>query len=176
MTGKAEQDRKVLPDPTRPELRNGDFEEISADTPPRATGWHYQRLMEVGTEGAIPSGKRYVTFRNTVAGRPAQALQGFAVDGRKVKTLEVTFDVQGKQLRPAVQGGPFPHIAITFFDDKRAMVGEAILGAWRDTFTWQSEVKRIPVPLRAREAIFQLGLIDGIGEISFDNIRLRGVK
>ena len=157
MTGQAEARRAVLPDPARPELRNGDFEEVEGK-PPQVTGWHYQRQMEV-VSGDAPSGKNYVVFKNSEPGRGSQALQGFAVDGRKVKQLEITLRVRGQDLRPAQTGGPFPRTVVTFFDENRATVGEGHIGLWRGTFGWQLETARIAVPPRAREAIFQIGLL-----------------
>ena len=87
MTGKAEEIRKVKPDPKHPTIVNGDFEQVIGN-PPQVTGWHYQRQMEVVTADDAPSGKRYVRFHNAEAGRGAQALQGFAVDGRYVRQLQ----------------------------------------------------------------------------------------
>ena len=83
MTGAAEQRRQVKPDPLHPTLENGDFEQVEGD-PPRPVGWHYQRQLKVISDGDAPSGKNYVLFSNDQPGRPSQALQGFAVDGRKV--------------------------------------------------------------------------------------------
>ena len=175
MTGKAEQDRKILPDPTRPELRNGDFEEVAGD-PPHITGWHYQRQMDLVTDGKAPSGKNYVIFRNTTAGRSSQALQGFAVDGRKIKQLEVSLKVKGEDLRGGQKSTHSARLYMSFYDEHRATVGEAILGPWQGTFPWQTESKPVPVPPRARECIIALGLLGGIGELSVDDVRVRAVK
>ncbi|HEY2762125.1 MAG TPA: protein-L-isoaspartate(D-aspartate) O-methyltransferase, partial [Pirellulales bacterium] len=85
MTGKAEAGRQVQPDPLKPELFNGGFEELAGkDGEPR--GWYYCRLMKVvsndgqaagggqqaagGTKGAdknaptltAPEGKQYLSF------------------------------------------------------------------------------------------------------------------
>ncbi|MGD0517128.1 MAG: protein-L-isoaspartate(D-aspartate) O-methyltransferase, partial [Thermoguttaceae bacterium] len=46
MTGKAESQRKVQPDPTRPAIENGGFEETVGD-PPEAAVWHYQRQIKI---------------------------------------------------------------------------------------------------------------------------------
>ncbi len=71
MTGKAEEIRKVKPDPKHPTIVNGDFEQVHGN-PPQVTGWHYQRQMEVVTADDAPSGKRYVRFHNAEAGRGAR--------------------------------------------------------------------------------------------------------
>ena len=53
MTGEAEKRREVLPDPAKPRLVNGDFEEKTGD-PPEPTGWHYQRQIQVVRTTAVP--------------------------------------------------------------------------------------------------------------------------
>ena len=45
MTGKAEDQRRVLPDPTNPQLLNGDFEE-GLDEEGFVKGWYYQRELD----------------------------------------------------------------------------------------------------------------------------------
>jgi protein-L-isoaspartate(D-aspartate) O-methyltransferase len=175
MTGQAESRRVVRPDPTKPEIRNGDFEEVEGQ-PPQATAWHYQRQMELVTGADVPAGKYCVLFKNNEPGRSSQALQGFAVDGRKVKQLEISVRVRGQDLRPAQTGASFPRMIITFFDENRSTVGEGYVGPWRGTFPWQTETTRIAVPPRAREAILQIGLLGALGELSMDSITLSAAK
>ena len=67
MTGQAEANREVRPDPTRPTIANGGFESVSGD-PPLPTGWHYQRQLKVIEGKDAPEGDRYVTFSNATAG------------------------------------------------------------------------------------------------------------
>lgn len=175
MTGQAEARRAVRPDPSKPEIRNGDFEEIEGQ-PPQVTAWHYQRQMELVTGVDVPSGKNCVLFKNNDPGRSSQALQGFAVDGRKVKQLEISVRARGQDIRPAQTGAPFPTVAVTFFDENRNTVGEGHVGPWRGTFTWQTETARIAVPPRAREAIIQIGLLGALGELSLDAVSLSAAK
>jgi protein-L-isoaspartate(D-aspartate) O-methyltransferase len=175
MTGKAEANRQVLPDASRPTIENGGFESVSGD-PPTPTGWHYQRGLKTVEGRDAPSGERYVTFSNTVPGRNSHALQGFAIDGRKVPELELSAQVCAKDVRPGQNRQQLPGIVISFYDENRAGVGEASLGPWRGTFSWQPESKRINVPQKAREAIIRIGLLGAVGEISFDQIELTAVK
>jgi protein-L-isoaspartate(D-aspartate) O-methyltransferase len=172
MTGKAESNREVRPDPSRPTIENGGFESVAGD-PPRPVGWHYQRQLKVVADTSAPEGQRYVTFSNMLAGRNSHALQGFAVDGRRVGQLQLSAQVRGKDLHSGQSPQQVPNIVITFYDENRAMVGEASLGPWRGTFDWQTETKRIIVPPKAREAILRIGLLGAVGEISFDQIELR---
>jgi protein-L-isoaspartate(D-aspartate) O-methyltransferase len=175
MTGEAEAKRQILPDPTKPEIRNGSFEETSGD-PPKPSSWHYQQQLELIRGAAdAPSGKNYVTFHNAEPGRGSQALQGFAVDGRKVKQLEVSVMVRGKEIRPLPQTSQFPQVRIAFYDENRAPLGDGLAGQFHGTFTWEQQTGRINVPLRAREAILQIGLLGGTGELSMDAIQVRAV-
>jgi protein-L-isoaspartate(D-aspartate) O-methyltransferase len=175
MTGKAESQRKVLPDPTKPAIENGGFEQ-TIDEPPQAAGWHYQRQVEIITNKAAPEGKNYATFSNSEPGRGSQALQGFAVDGRKVKTLEIAFSVRGRNIRPGQNASDLPVLGFIFYDDNRAIAGQTNIGPWKGTFDWQREARAIAVPSRAREAILRLGLFGAVGEISFDDIELKAAK
>jgi protein-L-isoaspartate(D-aspartate) O-methyltransferase len=191
MTGQAEDRRKVLPDPTDPKIVNGGFEKTTGK-PPIAAAWHYQRQVklisaadqsddksnsasDVITDDA-PEGDNYVTFSNSQAGRGSQALQGFAVDGRKVAGLRFSLDVKGKGLRPGQNVRQMPTILITFYDARRATVGRQAIGDWRGSFGWQRENMLVPVPLKARESIVTIGLLGAVGEISFDNIVMKAVK
>jgi protein-L-isoaspartate(D-aspartate) O-methyltransferase len=175
MTGEAEKQRQVLPDAAKPALVNGDFEETEGD-PPQPTGWHYYRQLQVVSDGHAPSGKNYVTFANAEPGRPSSALQGFGCDGRRVKALRVSLSVRGKDIRPGQSADQAPALAITFYDDNRAIVGEEIIGPWRGTFRWKVQSGRILVPAKAREAIARIGLFGATGEISMDNIRLEPLR
>jgi protein-L-isoaspartate(D-aspartate) O-methyltransferase len=175
MTGEAEQRRQVRPDPTKPGLVNGDFEDTVGD-PPEPTGWHYQRQLQLMSDGPAPSGKQYVTFANAEPGRGAQALQGLACDGRRVKALKVTLHVRGKDIRPGEAPIQAPSLRISFYDENRAVVGEGMVGPWHGTFPWKVQSSRIVVPPKAREAIVGIGLFGATGDISLDNIRLEPAR
>ena len=93
MTGRAEETRQIKPDPANPAINNGDFEEVTGE-PSKPVGWHYLRQAELITDGSAPSGGNYMKFSNAQPGRGCRALQGLAVDGRKVRELEVS--LQGR--------------------------------------------------------------------------------
>ncbi len=173
MTGAAEQRRQKQPDPARPRLENGGFEQVIGE-PSKVAGWHYQRQVQVvSNPREAREGERYVTFTNKHAGRSARAMQGFAVDGRQVAELELALWVRGDQVRYGRNRSEWPHLLVTFFDERRAAVGQQRIGTWIGTFAWQHETARLAVPLAAREAIISFGLMGGVGEISFDDLRLR---
>jgi protein-L-isoaspartate(D-aspartate) O-methyltransferase len=175
MTGKAEAGREKLPDPANPAIENGGFEDVAGD-PPAPVGWHYQRQLKIETAKDAPEGEHFVTFNNVVPGRGAQALQGFAVDGRKVAQLELSVRVRGKDIRSGQDPQQLPGVFIVFYDENRAMLLQDGVGGWRSTFDWQTDSKRINVPPKAREAVLRIGLLGAVGEISFDKFELKPVK
>jgi protein-L-isoaspartate(D-aspartate) O-methyltransferase len=172
MTGAAEARRQVKPDPARPALENGDFEEITGD-PRRPVAWHYQRQLEIVTGEHAPSGKSYARFHNVHPGRGAQALQAFAIDGRKVKGLDISLQVQGQNIRPGQSAQQLPMLGVIFYDENRGTLTERMIGPWRGTFAWQSEKKRIEVPMRAREAIVRVGMFGAVGEFCIDDVQVK---
>ena len=174
MTGEMEKVRKDKPDPKHPAIVNGDFEQVIGN-PPQAAGWHYQRQMEVVTADDAPSGKRYVRFHNSEPGRGAQALQGFAVDGRFVRQLELSVRVRYHDVRPGPMAEQLPLVAVHFYDANRATIGDKRLGPWRGGSEWKTEAKKLDVPAAAREAIIRIGLFGATGELSLDDLRMKGL-
>ena len=194
MTGKAEDGREVQPDPTHPSIGNGDFEEL-VPKPPSATetaelgelstsakdkemslvGWYYQRQLTVEDKNA-PHGSHYITFRNSEPGRPAQALEGISVDGRKVSELSVSLWIRGKDIRPGNTAEQLPAVNLTFYDDHRMQCGIAYVGPWRDTFEWRKAVDKVRVPAKAREAIVRIGLSGATGELSVDDLKISAAE
>jgi protein-L-isoaspartate(D-aspartate) O-methyltransferase len=170
MTGEAERLRQKQPDPASPSIVNGGFEDVEGEDE-SAVGWHYQRQMRVAADDSTPEGERYAVFTNREPGRGCRALQGFAVDGRKVPHLDVSFVVSGKEIAP----GPdrtWPHVVVTFYDERRAVIGHELIGPFAGTFDWRQERKQVPVPLRAREAILRIGLLGAVGELRIDDVRV----
>lgn len=174
MTGTAEKLREVLPDATKPHLVNGGFEESYEEddrTVPKA--WHYVRQAKLVDDAYAPEGKRDLVFANETPGRGCQALQGFAVDGRAVKAIELTFRVRGAEVRPGSLQTELPTVAVTFYDERQDMLGQRAVGPWRGTFDWQKERAVLEVPVRARTAIIRIGLLGAVGEIAFDDFLLQ---
>jgi protein-L-isoaspartate(D-aspartate) O-methyltransferase len=173
MTGKAEEERQVRPDPTRPSLANGDFEELLEGTG-QLTGWHYQRLLEV-VQGGAPSGEMFIRFRNTEPGRMAQALQGFGIDGRRVRRIRLQAWLKGENLRPGRTATEQPGMVILFYGENREEVGTAFFGPFLGTFPWTQRSVILPVPVQAREAIIRIGLLGATGTLAVDAIQLEPV-
>jgi protein-L-isoaspartate(D-aspartate) O-methyltransferase len=175
MTGAAEDQRKVKPDPLRPSLTNGNFEEVASDKKGQEEliGWHYQRQLTVKSDASARKGKRYAVFRNEEPGRGCHALQGFAVDGRQVSQLELKFWARGENIRPGEAPQDRPRVVVTFYDERRGVISEESVGSLSGSFDWREESGRIRVPLQAREAILRVGLLGAAGELAVDDLRLQ---
>jgi protein-L-isoaspartate(D-aspartate) O-methyltransferase len=172
MTGAAEEQREVRPDSLRPAVANGDFETLLGDTDQPAA-WHYTRQARVEFDSAAaPSGERFITFTNREPGRGCQALQGFAVDGRKVKQLKLSFQSRGKEIRYGQRREQWPYVVVTFYDDRRRELDSHPVGPFFGSFDWTSRQESLAVPVHAREAIIRIGLLGAIGELSLDDLRI----
>jgi protein-L-isoaspartate(D-aspartate) O-methyltransferase len=172
MTGKAEEIREKLPDPLNPKLINGGFEEL-VGTAKEPKGWYFIRQMKVVTGSDAPEGQSYVTFSNSEPGRGCTALQAFPIDGRKVHELELSCMVRGSDMAPGIAHTQAPQMAVLFLDEKRATAGQGAVGPWRGTFAWKRMTNRVKVPASAREGIVEIGLLGGVGEISYDDVQIR---
>ncbi len=173
MTGAAEDLRKVLPDPLKPTIANGSFEE-STKAPGIPDGWYYVRQAEIVSDDKAPAGKKYLHFTNANPGVEARALQAFPVDGRKVKGLDVSLRVKVKGVRPGQTQDQRPALHVTFYDENRAIAGSDWIGPWElDSPDWLDQKRTLTVPSKAREAILRIGLLGATGEASFDALELK---
>ena len=176
MTGTAEDARRVLPDPTDPRLVNGGFEETIGDSA-EPVGWHYLRGAEVVTESQdAPEGERFLRFSVDEAGDPGRALQGLALDGRKVARVELSARLRGRGIREVDSHGIGPGVVVTFYDGRRAAIQTVGLDGWDTAATgWQSASQTLAVPLAAREAIVRVGLLGATGRLDVDLVAIRAV-
>jgi protein-L-isoaspartate(D-aspartate) O-methyltransferase len=168
MTGAAEDKRRVLPDPSQPQVANGDFESVFGKNN-LPVGWHYLRQAATVSE----NGNRFLSFTNQEIGKPGQALQGLAIDGREVTEIEFSAGVRGEKLFPGPTEDQLPAISITFYDQRRAVIASKYLGKWQGSFDWRTERKKLQVPPLAREAIMRLTLGGGTGRLDVDKVGLR---
>jgi len=185
MTGTAEAGREVQPDPLNPKLFNGGFEElVGTDEEPR--GWYYCRQMKVVSEGAVggaqgagksgaPEGKRYLSFTNDTPGRMSRALQGFAVDGKKIGHIEVSAMIRGQNIAQGRTVDELPQISLTFYDDNWAIIGRTFAGPYRGTFDWKRVTDKLAVPAKASKCIMHVGLLGGVGEFDIDDVSIRPI-
>jgi protein-L-isoaspartate(D-aspartate) O-methyltransferase len=94
MTGEAEDQRRVLPDPTQTRIVNGSFEELLPATPERPTdvhpaGWYYVRQGQVTTDPAAPGAQRPHAPGHR-GGRPANLHSHFLTLGSRPRPEERT--------------------------------------------------------------------------------------
>lgn len=175
MTGTAEDNRRILPDPENPKLLNGDFEE-GLDEAGFAKGWYYQRQLTLEDNTDLPSGKHFVQFHNTVPGQLAQVMQGFAIDGRKVSLVKFSMSYSCDNVVVGPRRNDLPVGALSFYDENRKDLGMYLLGPFKSDMTWQTISKNIRVPIGTREAIVRIGMFGSTGTARFDNVSIERVK
>ena len=186
MTGTAEAGREVQPDPLNPKIFNGGFEEL-AGTEDEPRGWYYCRQMKVVSEDArgeaqragkgsgAPEGKRYLSFTNDTPGRMSRALQGFAVDGKKIGQIEISAMIRGRDIGQGRTVDELPQISLTFYDDNWAIIGRTFAGPYRGTFDWKRVTDKRAIPLKASKCIMHVGLLGGTGEFDIDDVSIRAI-
>jgi protein-L-isoaspartate(D-aspartate) O-methyltransferase len=168
MTGQAEAIRRTKNDTGLPELVNGSFETALAGGEP--TGWYYLRQASVVEDARAPDGNAVLQFSNTTAGRNSQALQSMAVDGRKVREIDVSLWIKMDQVRKGQTNEHSPRLELVFFDAQRAPVGSSVLGPWRGSGGWTKKRMRAKVPEQARLMGIAVGLFGGTGQLTIDNL------
>jgi protein-L-isoaspartate(D-aspartate) O-methyltransferase len=175
MTGTAENMREVEYDSEHPHLVNGSFEKstVIKGVP---DGWYYARQANLVKTGDAPDGKQMLIFQNSEPGRFAQLLQGFGVDGSKVRQLDVRFWVRANSvLPPEAQPVAQPLLVVTYYDANRAELRYDAIGPFSGTFDWTEKHKVLNVPPKARLAVLYLGMRGATGEISFDDVSVKAV-
>ena len=163
--------REALPDPLHPRLLNASFE-LDENKDGLPDNWHYQRLTELLTTD--PSdGKAFLRMENSDSGRLAQALQGMAIDGRKIGAVAITLQVRVKDIRPGSEPIAKPLLAVHFYDQLRKEIDTQVVGPWLRESDWELVGTTIAVPKEAREAIIRIGLNGATGRLDIDDIRFR---
>ncbi len=175
MTGAAEANRKVKPDPKKPRAVNGDFEEpLGADG--FISGWYYHRQAEWIADPKAPVGQHFATCTNADPGRTSHMLQGIAIDGREVPEIDLSTWVSYENAQYPQTADAFPSVGITFYDEDRRDLGHNWLGPFRGSAEWTKVEKRFRVSPRTREGILRVGLFGATGKISFDDVRITPVR
>ena len=175
MTGTAEDNRKVKPDPANPVLLNSGFEE-GLDENGFVKGWYYQRQLEKIDTGNIPEGSSYVKFENRVPGQHAHVMQAIAIDGKQVPVVSFSAKVATANVIQGLYPQDMADIVLTFYNEDQKDVSTTYLGPITGTSDWQLLSKQIRVPHSAKMAIVRIGLFGATGVAKFDDIHLSGVK
>lgn len=174
MTGTAEQGRRVQPDGTKPSLHNGGFEAMlpDADVP---AAWYYGRQARVMTAQDAPEGRHHLRLENAEPGRPAHIFQGFPVDGRVVGRVALSVEVRGDGVAPGPAPDDQPSLVVRFFSEDRTRSQTGQIARWKPSGQWRRVGGEIPVPVWAREAIVQIGLLGATGRLDVDDVRVTAV-
>jgi protein-L-isoaspartate(D-aspartate) O-methyltransferase len=170
MTGEAERQRRDNPDGTKPSIANGGFEQ-GTDAEGGPEHWYYQRGVSLGDTDA-PEGKHYVQYANDKPGHLAHSNQGFAVDGRVVESLDLTYWIKTDGVRPGPRPEQIAGMSITFFDRNRSFLGTWRAGPFPATMSWTTKGERVAVPRTARDAVIMIGLNGATGKVALDDIQL----
>lgn len=173
MTGAAEANREVQPDPAKPQVLNGGFEQPLENGFLR--GWYYERQLRWEADPQAPEGSHCVVMESRDPGLAAHVMQGFPIDGRKVVRLDFSLWARhsGTQRGPSREA--LPLAGISFYDANRREIGMVILGPFLGDSPWRHWSRSARVPAQAREGILRLGLFGATGTIAFDDVQISAV-
>ena len=171
MTGQAEANREIPPDPTNPRLRNVSFEEelIKRFHVP---GWYYQFGCTVVNDADAPEGKMVVEFKSDDGEQPSMLLQGVPIDGRVVKRIRLGAWLKIEDVKWGADRTRSPSVAIQYFDEKRKLIAYDYVGGFKGTTPWRKVDDEFKVPPATREAIVSIGLFGARGTARFDDVFL----
>ena len=174
MTGASEDRREIRPDPLDPKIVNGSFE-MDVNKDGRADNWHYQRQTILGDFNS-PVGKRAICFRNQEVGRLSQALQGTAIDGRRLGKLKISLWARYEGTRPGTKRWETPACYVHFYDSVRKTIEDVRLGPFHGTSRWKRLTQTIEVPKDTREMIVRIGLNGGTGVLCIDGVEMNAIS
>lgn len=198
MTGEAESNRELKPDPTQPKVINGDFE-TTAETSSESDsdqdsssgslgqinhlsqdglsqddfvpGWYYGRQVRHVKQ----SGESFVRFSNQTPGLSSHLLQGIAIDAKAVSMIRLVGRVRTESVRKGPTPDAMPMVAISFYDSLRRDLGTFSLGPFRATRPWRESSRLIRVPPQTREAIIRIGLFGATGVADFEKVSIEKI-
>lgn len=170
MTGESEEQRRVQPDPDQPQIVNGGFER-DENGDGRVDGWHYQRNASLESDGAM-EGQQYLRFENADPDSLSQALQGTAVNGRRLAALRMQFWMRCTGVVPGAGPAGQAAVVVHFYDGVRREIGAVVIGRWRGTLDWQDVRSVVQVPAEAKEMIFRVGLNGAVGQLDLDDLKI----
>ena len=174
MTGASEEQRRVQPDPARPEIVNGSFD-LDENGDGKVDGWHYQRQTEMCTEEPM-DGAYCLRFSNVEKGELSQALQGAAIDGRQIGVINLNYWVRCEGIVAGTAASEQAAVVVHFYDKVRREVGTTVLGKWRGSFDWQNARSTVTVPANAKEMIIRIGLNGATGQLDLDGMKIQTIK
>ena len=174
MTGESEELRRVQPDPDRPQVVNGSFD-LDENEDEKPDGWHYQRQTSM-CEDSPMDGMYCLRFENKDPALLSQALQGSAINGRTIGTLQLNYWVRCNAIVPGEKIAEQAGVVVHFYDNIRREVGTTVLGKWRGSFDWQNAKSTVVVPPNAKELIIRIGLNGAQGQLDLDDLQMTAVR
>ncbi len=175
MTGAAEDEREIKPDPLNPQIVNGDFEQ-GLDENSFVKGWYYERLLKFQEADEAKGEGRHVMFENESPGQDAHLMQGLAIDGRLVSRVELSGKIKYENVKAGPTEWDQPFFALTFYDDQRREVGREWFGPYTGSHQgWRKLKRRARVPVSTREAMIRIGMFGATGKFWFDELSLKKV-
>lgn len=175
MTGAAEEARRVLPDGSRPAIVNGGFEEVADDDDLVPAVWYYGRQAQVAADRA-GEGTRHLRLTNAEPGRPAQIIQGFAVDGSQVRRLRVRAQVRGTDIVSGRDADERPLLVVKFLDERRRRSAVETVGLVPVADRWTAVEEAFTVPDWAREASLMVGMCGATGTLDVDAVAIENAQ
>lgn len=105
----------------------------------------------------------------------AEVRRDFAIDGRKIRRLDLSCQMEGANLASLVGKRGVSVMTLCFYDEEREFLGEAVVFALRTGETpWKEyRTEEFLVPKRAREGTIRIGLLDGIGILKIDQLEIK---
>ena len=171
MTGRAEDNRLVKPDPARPQAINGNLE-VGGKSADFFPGWYYQRQVKRMVAADAPQGEAYARFENETPGRASHMLQGLGIDGSQIGRIELSGMFRCISVSAGKSSDEVAMLAISFYDNERRDLGMGLVGPIRGNHDWRKMSRTIRVPFEAREAILRVGLFGATGTMHVDDIRI----
>ena len=175
MTGAAEDQREVAPDPKNPTLANPSFEQPLINNS-RVPGWYYQFGCVVVQDPDAPDGLNAVEFKSNDPKSPSMLLQGLAIDGSSVKRIKLGGWISTDNVKIGKTPLDSPSIAIQYFDSNRNRIGYNFIGGFKGSRKWKKEDEIFPIPPATREVIVSIGLFGSVGTARFDDIFIEALK
>jgi len=180
MTGEAEANRLVHPDPQHPKVVNGGFEEGGDDSIGKnglVPGWYYgrqvRRVKALDRESGESEVRTFARFENETPGLDSHLLQGITIDGQSVSLVRLGASIRTEGVRRGTAKEDLPMLALTLYDEDRKELGTVWLGPYRGTTDWKNASRLVPVPPATREGILRIGLFGATGIADFDDISIK---
>ena len=142
------------------------------DATDEVPGWFYVRQAKVVADPSTGAGTHVLLLSNDQPGQKAHALQPVGLDGRKLRSVEMSVRVRTSGVTSSTNENWLPRVELTFYDENRALIRSAVFGPWKGNATWFQESRELPIPGRARLAVIVIGMFGATGEVAIDDLQI----